>query len=71
MAGAARRHQHVLLGTERGERGPTAKTRVAGIEVAQEQSTEYTQVADYAKAQDAAREESLAASLVRGSGRAA
>jgi 4-hydroxyphenylacetate 3-monooxygenase/chlorophenol-4-monooxygenase component 2 len=45
--------------------------KVAGIEVAQDQATEYTRVADYAKAQDAAREESLAASLVRGSGRAA
>jgi hypothetical protein len=45
--------------------------KVAGIEVARDLATEYTRVADYAKAQDAAREESLAASLVRGSGRAA
>src|SRR5262245_58837667 len=45
--------------------------KVAGIDVAQDPVTEYTGVADYAKAQDAAREEQLAASLVRGGGRAA
>jgi 4-hydroxyphenylacetate 3-monooxygenase/chlorophenol-4-monooxygenase component 2 len=45
--------------------------KVAGIETKQDQATEYTKVADYAKAQDAAREEALAASLVRGGGRAA
>jgi len=53
--------------------GPLAAfaRKVAGIEVAQDHATEYTRAADYAKAHDAAREESLAASLVRGSGRAA
>jgi hypothetical protein len=45
--------------------------KVAGIEVAQDRATEYTRAADYAKAQDAGREESLSASLMRGSGRAA
>jgi 4-hydroxyphenylacetate 3-monooxygenase/chlorophenol-4-monooxygenase component 2 len=45
--------------------------KVAGIETKQDQATEYTKVADYAKAQDAAREEALSASLVRGGGRAA
>jgi 4-hydroxyphenylacetate 3-monooxygenase/chlorophenol-4-monooxygenase component 2 len=45
--------------------------KVAGIETTQDQATEYTKVADYAKAQDAAREEALSASLVRGGGRAA
>jgi aromatic ring hydroxylase len=45
--------------------------KVAGIDVKQDQATEYKTTADYAKAQDAAREESLAAALVRGGGRAA
>jgi len=44
--------------------------KVAGIDVKQDQATEYKTTADYAKAQDAAREESLAAELVRGGGHA-
>jgi 4-hydroxyphenylacetate 3-monooxygenase/chlorophenol-4-monooxygenase component 2 len=45
--------------------------RVAGIELQQDGATEYAGVADYAKAQDAGREEALSAHLVRTGGRAA
>jgi 4-hydroxyphenylacetate 3-monooxygenase/chlorophenol-4-monooxygenase component 2 len=43
--------------------------KVAGIETKQDPASEYTRTADYAKAQDAAREEALSASLVRGATR--